>query len=82
MQGVVFGLYTPECDREKIFTRFDSDEAFGTVLNRFIIQALLGKDLTIYGEGKHQRGFISLNDSIQALEIAIENEPKKGEARV
>lgn len=82
MQAVVFGGYTPEIDQTKIYTRFDSDEAFGTVLNRFIVQALLEEPLTVYGEGNHQRGFIALNDSIQALMIAIKNVPDKGKVRV
>ena len=78
MQSVVYGLYTPECDKYESYTRFDSDECFGTVLNRFAIQSLLGEPLTVYGEGKHQRAFLSLNDSIQALMIAINNPAKKG----
>lgn len=77
MQAVVFGGWTPELEETDSPTRLDSDEAFGTVLNRFVVQSLLGEPLTIYGEGKHQRGFIALNDSIQALEIAIENPPEK-----
>lgn len=81
-QSVVFGAYTDEIDETKIYSRLDSDEAAGTVINRFIVQALLGIPLTIYGEGKHQRGFISLNDSVQALMIAIENEAEKGRTQV
>ena len=81
-QSIVFGLYTDESDKSKIFSRFDSDEAAGTVLNRFIIQAILDKPLTIYGEGKHQRGFLSLNDSVQALMIAVNNEAKPGHVQV
>lgn len=81
-QSVVFGAYTDEIDETKIYSRLDSDEAGGTVINRFIVQALLGMPLTIYGEGKHQRGFISLNDSVQALMIAIENEAERGHAQV
>lgn len=82
MQAVVFGMYTDEIDNTKIFTRFDIDECFGTVINRFIAQAIMGQDLTVYGEGKHQRGFLSLNDSVQALMIAIRNVPKAGKSRV
>lgn len=78
MQGIVFGSYTDEIDKSKIYSRFDFDEAGGTVLNRFCIQAILGIPLTIYGEGKHKRSFLSLNDSVQALMIALENEPKNG----
>lgn len=81
-QSVVFGAYTDEIDETKIFSRLDSDEAGGTVVNRFIVQAVLRVPLTVYGEGKHQRGFISLNDSIQALEIAINNPADKGRVQV
>ena len=78
MQGVVFGAYTPEINKFDIYSRFDFDEAGGTVLNRFIIQAILGMPLTIYGSGKHQRSFLSLNDSVQALMIAVKNPPESG----
>lgn len=81
-QSVVFGAYTDEIDETKIYSRFDSDEAGGTVLNRFIVQAVLGIPLTVYGEGKHQRGFISLNDSVQALEIAVNNPAERGHVQV
>jgi len=78
MQSVVFGLYTPECDKWHDWTRLDSDDAFGTVIHRFVVQSLLGEPMTMYGHGKHQRAFLSLNDSIQALEIAINNPPVPG----
>ena len=81
-QSVVFGVYTDDIDKSKIYSRLDSDEAGGTVINRFIVQTLLGIPLTIYGEGKHQRGFISLNDSVQALMIAVKNEPERGHVQV
>jgi len=81
-QSVVFGIFTDEIDQTKIYSRFDSDEAAGTVLNRFIVQSLLNIPLTVYGEGKHQRGFISLNDSIQALQIAVDNPAEKGHVQV
>jgi UDP-sulfoquinovose synthase len=73
MQGIVFGAYTPEIDRHNIYSRFDFDEAGGTVINRFCIQAILDMPLTIYGQGEHKRSFLSLNDSIQALMIALKN---------
>ena len=82
MQSIVFGAYTDEIDKTKIYSRFDIDECFETVLNRFIVQAKSNVPLTIYGKGEHKRGFLSLNDSIQALMIAITNLPKKGETRV
>ena len=72
-QAVVFGSYTDDIEQTKVYSRLDSDEAFGTVINRFIVQSVLGEPLTIYGEGNHKRGLISLNDSVQALEIAVNN---------
>lgn len=81
MQGVVFGSYTPEIDKYHIYSRFDFDEAGGTVINRFIVQAILGIPLTIYGNGEHKRSFLSLNDSIQALMIAVNNQAKAGEVQ-
>ena len=77
MQGIVFGAYTPEIDKYGIYSRFDFDEAGGTVINRFVVQTVLGIPLTIYGAGEHKRSFLSLNDSIQALMIALEN-PAQG----
>ena len=81
-QSVVFGSYTDEIDQTKVYSRLDTDEAGGTVVNRFIVQALLDIPLTIYGEGSHQRGFISLNDSIQAMMLAVENEAEPGKVQV
>jgi UDP-sulfoquinovose synthase len=81
MQGIVFGCYTDEIDKTKIFSRFDFDEAGGTVLNRFCIQAILGIPLTVYGHGFHKRSFLSLNDSVQALMIALHNTPDPGEVQ-
>lgn len=79
MQGIVFGLYDSIDENP---TRFDSDECFGTVINRFCMQAVLGQPLTVYGSGEHKRAFISLRDSIQALELAITNPPESGRPRV
>lgn len=73
-QAVVFGAYTDEIDKSKMYTRFDSDAAFGTVVNKFCLQSVLGQSLTIYGKGEHNRGFLTINDSIQALMIAINND--------
>jgi UDP-sulfoquinovose synthase len=60
-----------------MFTRFDSDSAFGTACNKFCLQAVLDQPLTVYGKGEHNRGFLTINDSIQALMIAIKNDNKK-----
>ena len=74
MQGVVFGLGT-DVDRP---TRFDYDQYFGTVINRFCAQALANLPLTIYGTGQQLRGFLPLKDSLQCLTIAIDNPPNPG----
>jgi UDP-sulfoquinovose synthase len=82
MQGIVFGIYTDEIAESNIYSRLDSDESGGTVINRFIIQAILGIPLTVYGEGKHKRTFISLNDSVQALMLAVNNPAEIGKVQV
>ena len=78
MQGVVFGLIKGNDFR---MTRFDYDEYFGTVINRFCAQAIAGIPLTVYGNGNQARGFLPLKDSIQCLTIAIEQPPEEGEYR-
>lgn len=78
MQGIVYGNWTPEIEDTKLHTRLDSDEAFGTVVNRFIVQTVLEHPLTVYGRGRHKRGFLALNDSVQCLMLAIENDDYEG----
>ena len=82
MQGVVYGTRTDEMTDNSLFTRFDFDETFGTVINRFCAEAVIGQPLTLYGNGQQKRGFIDLIDSIQCLRIAVENPPDSGEYRV
>ena len=82
MQGVVYGTRTSEITDYKLMTRFDFDEVFGTVINRFCAQAVIGYPLTPYGKGRQRRGFIALVDSIQCLTIALENPSGPGEYRV
>jgi UDP-sulfoquinovose synthase len=82
MQGVVYGTRTDEMTDSSLMTRFDFDESFGTVINRYCAEAVIGLPLTPYGQGKQKRGFIDLVDSIQCLTIAIENPAAKGEYRV
>lgn len=82
MQGVVYGTRTDEMIDDRLLTRFDFDEIFGTAINRFCAQAIIGFPLTPYGKGYQKRGFIALRDSIQCLTIAIDNPPEKGEYRV
>jgi len=82
MQGVVHGVVTDEMVNDDLLTRFDFDEAWGTALNRFCAQAVIGHELTPYGKGGQTRGYIALRDSIQCMTIAAENPPKDGEYRV
>jgi len=82
MQGVVYGTRTHEMNDDSLMTRFDFDECFGTVINRYCAQAVIGHPLTPYGQGKQRRGFIDLVDSIQCLRLAIENPARAGEYRV
>ncbi len=82
MQGIVYGTRTKEMVCDELLTRFDFDECFGTAINRFCAQAVIGHKLTPYGKGGQTRGYLALTDSIQCLTIATENPPKKGEYRV
>jgi UDP-sulfoquinovose synthase len=83
MQGVVFGTRFPGMgDDERFLTRLDFDEAFGTAINRFCCQAVIGHPLTPFGKGHQKRGFLPLQDSMQCLTLALENPPKAGEYRV
>jgi len=82
MQGVVYGTRTHEIQDEKYFTRFDYDEIFGTAINRFCAQAVIGYPLTPYGKGKQIRGFLALIDSIQCVSLILENPPESGEYKV
>jgi UDP-sulfoquinovose synthase len=82
-QGVVYGVDTGETERdERLVTRFDYDEVFGTVLNRFCVQAVIGHPLTVYGEGGQTRGFLNIRDTLQCVELAVANPPELGEYRV
>ncbi|HLH85509.1 MAG TPA: UDP-sulfoquinovose synthase [Thermoplasmataceae archaeon] len=82
MQGVVYGTRTKEIEETGLFTRFDIDEVWGTALNRFCAQATVGLPLTPYGRGGQTRGFLSLEDSITCLDLALHNPPQNGEYRV
>ncbi|MGH9042334.1 MAG: NAD-dependent epimerase/dehydratase family protein [Acidimicrobiia bacterium] len=83
MQGVVFGTRIDEMgDDPRLRTRVDFDECFGTAVNRFCCQAVIGHPITPYGSGHQKRGFLSLRDSMQCLTLALENPPDQGEYRV
>ncbi len=82
-QGVVYGQQTPQTAMdERLATRFDYDAVFGTVLNRFCIQAVLGHPLTVYGKGGQTRGIIDIRDTVRCIQIACENPADKAEFRV
>ena len=82
-QGVVYGIRTEESALdERVCTRFDYDEVFGTVLNRFCVQAVVGHPLTVYGKGGQTRGFLNIIDTLQCVRLAVENPAAGGEFRV
>jgi UDP-sulfoquinovose synthase len=82
-QGVVYGQETTETVMDPgLATRFDYDGIFGTVLNRFVVQAVLGHPLTVYGSGGQTRGIINLVDTVQCIRLALENPADAGEFRV
>jgi len=83
MQGIVYGVTTEESEKNpNLLSRFDYDEAFGTVLNRFVVQAMVKHPLTVYGGGTQKRGLINIRDAVKCFELYIENPPKKGEYQV
>ena len=82
-QGVVYGQQTPETTiDERLATRFDYDAVFGTVLNRFAIQAVIGQPLTVYGTGGQVRGIIDIRDTVRCIQLACENPANRGDFRV
>jgi UDP-sulfoquinovose synthase len=82
-QGVVYGLHTDETLMDPtLVNRLDYDGVFGTALNRFLVQAAIGHDLTVYGEGGQTRGFLNIRDTIRCIEIAAEHPADLGEFRV
>ncbi len=82
-QGVVYGTLTEEVGLdEALINRFDYDEVFGTVLNRYCVEAAVGMPLTVYGKGGQTRGFLDLRDTVRCVEIALLNPAGRGEFRV
>jgi UDP-sulfoquinovose synthase len=82
-QGVVYGTVTDEVSLdEALINRFDYDDVFGTVLNRFCIQAAIGHPLTVYGRGGQTRGFLDIRDTVRCIELACLNPAASGECRV
>lgn len=83
MQGPVYGLFTDEMgDDENLYTCFSYDEAFGTALNRFVVQAVAGIPLTVYGAGGQTRGYLNIKDTMQCIRLAVDNPLEEGGLRV
>jgi UDP-sulfoquinovose synthase len=82
-QGVVYGIETEETTLDdRLATRFDYDDVFGTALNRFCVQAIIGHPLTVYGKGGQTRGYLNILDTLQCVELAVSNPADRGEFRV
>ena len=78
-QGIVWGTQTDQTRKdERLINRFDYDGDFGTVLNRFLMQAAVGYPLTVHGTGGQTRAFIHIQDSVRCIELALKNPPIKG----
>ena len=83
MQGPVYGLHTDETNNdEKLCPFFNYDELFGTVINRFIVQAAAGYPLTVFGKGGQIRGFIEIRDTLECVRLSLENPADRGELRI
>ena len=79
MQGPVYGILTSESIKStKLFPNFHYDSIFGTVINRFLVQAIINHPLTVYGGGTQIRGYLNINDTLKCIELAIKNPPKPG----
>jgi UDP-sulfoquinovose synthase len=83
MQGPVYGIFTDEAeDDDRLLPFFNYDEIFGTVLNRFVVQAVAGSPLTVYGKGGQTRGYLNIRDTLNCVRLSIENPAPKGELRI
>jgi UDP-sulfoquinovose synthase len=82
-QGVVYGIETDETKLDdRLATRFDYDDVFGTALNRFCVQAIVGHPLTVYGRGGQTRGYLNIVDTLECVELAVTHPAEPGEFRV
>ena len=83
MQGPVYGVLTPESQIDhKLKTIFNYDEIFGTIINRFVVQAVIGYPLTVYGKGGQTRGYLNINDTLQCVHMCEKTPANKGELRI
>ena len=79
-QGIIWGTHTPQTERdERLINRFDYDGDYGTVLNRFLMQAAIGYPLTVHGTGGQTRAFIHIRDMVKCIQLALENPPTNGD---
>ena len=82
-QGVVYGIETEETKLDdRLATRFDYDDVFGTALNRFCLQGVIGHPLTVYGKGGQTRGYLNIVDTLQCVELVVMHPAERGEMRV
>ena len=82
-QGIVYGVLTEQTGLDELLlNRLDYDGIFGTVLNRFCVQAAIGHPLTVYGKGGQTRGFLDIRDTVRCIELAVVHPPRAGEFRV
>jgi UDP-sulfoquinovose synthase len=83
MQGPVYGVSTEEADLdERLMPNFHYDDIFGTVVNRFLVQAVAGIPLTVYGQGGQVRGYLNLKDTLQCVSLAVEKPANHAEMRI
>lgn len=83
MQGPVYGMSTEQTDLDdRLLPHFNYDDIFGTVVNRFLVQAVAGIPLTVYGKGGQVRGYLNLKDTLQCIALAAGNPAGKGELRI
>lgn len=83
MQGPVYGIFTDENqDDERLLPFYNYDELFGTVINRFIVQAVAGYPLTVFGKGGQTRGYLNIKDTLNCIRLSIENPAEPGELRI
>ena len=83
MQGPVYGLYTEESELDpRLLPFFNYDDIFGTAVNRFLVQAVAGVGLTVFGKGGQTRGYLNLKDTLQCVELAVNNPVQAGELRI
>lgn len=83
MQGPVYGMLTEESKvDDRLKTIFNYDEVFGTIINRFIVQAMVDYPLTVYGKGGQTRGYLNINDTLQCVYLSEQNPAERGELRI